>query len=117
MIYTHYGHRDVNPQTINSNGGNFSGIPAALLRYSITANGVSSSRVSADIDSTLASGNPVVVGISYDGGPLADHFVVFVSGSGGNYVMNDPFTPNGHNIDFRGRYPSVRIVESDKVVF
>jgi peptidoglycan hydrolase CwlO-like protein len=117
MIYTHYGHRDVNPQTINSNGSNFSGIPAALLRYSITANGVSSSRIQADIDSTLSSGNPVVVGISYDGGPLADHFVVFVSGSGGNYTMKDPFTPNGSNIDFRGRYPNVRIVESDKVVF
>ena len=117
IIYTHYGHRDVNPQTINTNGSNFSGIPAALLRYSITANGVSSSRIQADIDSTLSSGNPVVVGISYDGGPLADHFVVFVSGSGGNYTMKDPFTPNGSNIDFRGRYPNVRIVESDKVVF
>lgn len=117
MVYTHYGHRDVNPQSINSNSGNFGGIPAALLRYSVSANGVSSSRVSADIDSTLASGHPVVVGISYDGGNLPDHFVVFVSGSGGNYVMNDPFTPNGHNIDFRGRYPGVRIVESDKVNF
>lgn len=117
MVYTHYGHRDVTPQSINSNSGNFSGIPAELLKYSITANGVSSSRVSADIDSTLASGNPVVVGISYDGGPLPDHFVVFVSGSGGSYTMNDPFTPNGHNIDFRGRYPSVRIVEEDKVNF
>ena len=117
MVYTHYGHRDVTPQSINSNSGNFSGIPAELLKYSITANGVSSTRVSADIDSTLSSGNPVVVGISYDGGPLPDHFVVFVSGSGGNYTMNDPFTPNGHNIDFRGRYPSVRIVEEDKVNF
>jgi hypothetical protein len=117
MLYTHYGHKDVNPQSINSNSGNFSGIPPALLRYSITANGASSSRVSADIDATLSSGNPVVVGISYDGGNLPDHFVVFVSGSGGNYTMNDPFTPNGHNISFRDRYPSVRIVESDKVVF
>ena len=117
MVYTHYGHRDVNPQSINSVSSNFSGIPAALLKYSITANGVSSSRIQADIDSTLASGNPVIVGISYDGGSYPDHFVVFVSGGGGTYTMNDPFTPSGHNIDFRGRYPSVRIVESDKVVF
>lgn len=115
MVYTHYGHRDVNPQSINSVSSNFSGIPAALLKYSITANGVSSQRISADIDSSLASGNPVVVGISYDGGNLPDHFVVFLSGSGGNYMMNDPFTPNGHNISFRGRYPSVRIVEVDRV--
>ncbi len=117
MVYTHYGHRDVNPQSINSNSGNFGGIPAALLKYSITANGVSSQRIGAEVDSILASGNPAIIGISYDGGNLADHFVVFVSGSGGNYTMNDPFTPGGHNISFRGRYPGVRIVEVDKVVF
>jgi hypothetical protein len=117
MVYTHYGYKDITPQSINSNSSNFAGIPAALLRYSISANGVSSSRINVDIDSTLASGHPVIVGISYDGGNLADHFVVFVSGSGGNYMMNDPFTPNGQNISFRDRYPSVRIVESNKVVF
>jgi len=115
MVYTHYGHKDVTPQSINSVSSNFSGIPAALLKFSISANGVSSSRASADIDSTLASGNPVVVGISYDGGSYPDHFVVFVSGSGGNYTMNDPFTPNGHNISFRDRYPSVRIVQYYRV--
>jgi hypothetical protein len=117
MVYTHYGYKDITPQSINSNSSNFAGIPAALLRYSISANGVSSSRINADIDSTLASGHPVIVGISYDGGNLPDHFVVFISGSGGNYMMNDPFTPNGQNISFRDRYPSVRIVESNKVVF
>lgn len=117
MVYTHYGHRDVTPLSINSVSSNFSGIPPALLRFSVTANGVSSQRVSADIDSTLAGGDPVIVGISYDGGPYPDHFVVFVSGSNGDYTMNDPFTPNGHNISFRGRYPTVRIVEEDKVVF
>lgn len=117
MVYTHYGHKDVNPLSINSVRDNFGGIPPALLKYSITANGTSSQRISTDIDGTLASGNPVIVGISYDGGPYPDHFVVFVSGSGGNYTMNDPFTPNGHNISFRGRYPTVRIVEEDKVVF
>jgi peptidoglycan hydrolase CwlO-like protein len=115
MVYTHYGHRDVTPQTINSVSSNFGGIPAALLRFDITANGISSHRVSSDIDSTLASGNPVIIGISYDGGGLADHFLVLISGSGGNYMMNDPFTPNGHNISFRGRYPTVRIVQYYKV--
>jgi peptidoglycan hydrolase CwlO-like protein len=117
MMYTHYGHRDVTPQSINSVSSNFGGIPAVLLKYSISANGVSSQRMSATIDSTLASGNPVVIGISYDGGNLPDHFLVLLSGSGGNYMMNDPFTPNGHNISFRGRYPTERIVEVDKVVF
>jgi len=115
MVYTHYGHRDITPQTINSVSSNFGGIPPALLRFDISANGISSHRVSSDIDSTLASGHPVIIGISYDGGGLADHFLVLISGSGGNYMMNDPFTPNGHNISFRGRYPSVRIVQYYKV--
>lgn len=116
MIYTHYGYKNVDPQSINSVSGNFSGIPAALLRKSIVANGVSSQRLSADIDSTLAGGNPVIIGISYDGGSWPDHFVVFVSGSNGDYKMNDPFTPNGRNISFKERYPGVKIVEVDRVV-
>ncbi len=115
MMYTHYGHRGVNPQTINSIPSNFASYFPAYLNKTISADGASSSRISADIDGTLSSGHPVVVGISYDGGPVADHFVVFVSGSGGNYVMKDPFTPNGNNIDFRGRYPGARIVETERV--
>ncbi len=117
MIYTHYGHRGVNPQTINSNSSNFASYYPAFLLKVISADGATSSRVYDSIDSVLSSGNPVVIGISYDGGPLADHFVVFVSGSNGNYTMKDPFTPNGNNIDFRGRYPTARIVEVEKVVF
>ena len=115
MVYTHYGHKDITPQSINSNSGNFDGIPAALLKFSISANGVSATRSNTDIDSTLASGNPVIIGISYDNGPYPDHFLVLLSGSGGNYMMNDPYTPNGHNISFRGRYPSVRVVQYYKV--
>ena len=117
MVYTHAGHRDVTPQSINSNSGNFGGIPQALLKYSIVANGVSSQRVGASIDSDLSGGNPVIVGISYDGGPLADHFVVLVSGSGGNYIMNDPYTPNGHNIPFTSHYSLSSIVYIGKVTF
>jgi hypothetical protein len=117
MIYTHYGHRGVTPQTINSNPSNFASYYPAFLSKVISADGASSTRVAQALDSVLSSGNPAVVGISYDGGPLADHFVVFVSGSGGSYVMKDPFTPNGNNIDFRGRYPTARIVEVEKVNF
>lgn len=117
MLYTHYGYKDVNPQSINSVSSNFAGIPPALLKYSISANGTSSQRIGAEIDSILSSGHPVVIGISYDRGNLADHFLVLVSGSGGNYIMNDPFTPNGRNISFRDRYPEVRIVQVNKVIF
>ncbi len=117
MIYTHYGHRGVTPATINSIPSNFASYYPAYLKKVISADGATSSRIYDSIDSLLGSGNPAVVGISYDNGPIADHFVVFTSGSGGTYSMRDPFTPNGNNIDFRTRYPSARIVDVEKVVF
>jgi len=116
MVYTHFGHRSVTPLTINSNPNNFASYYPAYLKYTITADGATASRVGSSIDSELSAGRPVVVGISYDGGPIPDHFVVLVSGSGGNYLMNDPFTPNGHNIPFTDKYSVGSIREIDKVV-
>jgi len=118
MIYTHLGHKDVNPQSINSNSSNFGGIPAALLKYSISVNGVSSTRNRIGSSSSALPNNitdPIIVGISYDGGSLPDHFLVLISGSDGNYMMNDPFTPNGHNITFTSKYSLGSIVEVDKI--
>lgn len=117
MVYTHYGHRDVTPITINSNSSNFASYEPAYLNRTIIANGVSSTRVSSDIDSELSAGRPVIVGISYDGGPIPDHFVVLISGSNGNYQMNDPFTPDGHNIPFTSHYSIGSIKEIDKINF
>lgn len=116
MVYTHMGRRNVTPATINSDANNFASYERAWLLKTITADGLTTSRIHTDIDSELSAGRPVIAGISYDGGPLADHFLVLISGSDGNYMMNDPFTPNGRNISFRGRYPSSRIVEIEKVV-
>lgn len=118
MIYTHRGYKDVNPQSINSNSGNFGGIPAALLKYSISVNGVSSTRTKIGSSSSALPSSitdPIIVGISYDGGSLPDHFVVLVGGSNGNYMMNDPFTPNGHNIPFTSKYSLGSIVEVDTI--
>lgn len=114
MVYTHFGYKDVTPLSINAISSNFGGIPPALLRYNISANNVSSKRIGSSIDSELASGRPVIVGISY-GGPIPDHFVVLISGSNGNYKMNDPFTPSGHNIDFTSKYSVGSIVEIDRI--
>ncbi len=116
MVYTHYGHKSVTPQTINSISSNFASYYPAYLKKDIIADGTPSSRVYSSIDSVLAAGDPVIIGISYDGGGLADHFLVLISGSDGNYIMNDPFTPNGHKVSFRERYPAARIVETEKVV-
>jgi hypothetical protein len=115
MVYTHYGHRGVTPQTINSNPGNFASYYPAFLNRTIVADGTTSSRVSGIIDDELSAGRPVIVGISYDGGPLADHFVVLISGSGGSYQMNDPYVENGHNIPLTSHYSVGSIVEIDKV--
>lgn len=117
MVYSHYGHRNVNPISINSNSNNFASYFPAYLKYIITADGATSTRVGSIIDDTLSSGHPVVVGVSYDGGSIPDHFVVLISGSAGNYKMNDPFTPNGHNIPFTDHYSVGSIRQIHKVVF
>jgi peptidoglycan hydrolase CwlO-like protein len=116
MIYTHYGHRSVTPQTINSISSNFASYYPAYLKFAISADGASSNRVYGALDSILSSGHPAVVGISYDGGPISDHFLVIVSGSAGNYIMKDPFTPNGNNIPFTSKYPAGSIRDVYKVV-
>ena len=117
MAYTHYGHRSVTPTSINSNPDNFASYFPAYLKYTITADGATSTRVGSIVDETLSSGDPVVVGVSYDGGSIPDHFVLLISGSGGNYKMNDPFTPDGHNISFTDHYSVGSIREIDKVKF
>lgn len=117
MVYTHYGYRGVNPQTINSIPENFASYYPAWLKHAISVDGKSSTRVRDAIDGNLSAGHPVVVGISYDGGPIADHFVVLVSGSNGNYKMHDPFTPNGRNIPFSDHYSVGGIREIYRVAF
>ncbi len=116
MVYTHYGYRNVTPQTINSNSNNFASYYPAWLKFSVTADGVGASRVRSTLDSELSAGRPVVVGISYDNGPLADHFLVLISGSGGNYQMHDPYTPGARNVPFTSKYSVGSIREIYKVV-
>lgn len=115
MVYTHFGHRGVTPLTINSNPFNFASYYPAYLNRTIVADGTTSTRIGAAIDSELSSGRPVVVGISYDGGPLPDHFLVLISGSNGNYKMNDPYTANGHDIPFTDHYSVGSIREIDRI--
>ncbi len=118
MVYTHFGHKSVTPLTINSDSNNFASYYPAYLKYTISADGATFNRVGigvGDIDGELSAGRPVIVGISYDGGPLPDHFVVLISGSNGSYQMNDPFTPNGHNIPFTDHYSVASIREVDKI--
>ena len=124
MVMTHYGYADVNPISINSNPSNFSAV-GGLLRNLINVDGVSATRITIDvdgmslarkiayIDATLNTGNPVVIGLYAYGGT---HFVVFTSGRGGNYLMRDPYIPNGKDISFSAHYSLKNIFGVSKVV-
>ena len=116
MVMTHYGHKNVTPAMINANSQNFASYYPAFLNKTVYADGASASRVGASIDSELSEGRPVVVGISYDRGPLADHFIVLISGSNGNYIMNDPYLSSAHKVSFNDHYSSGSIREIDKVI-
>jgi peptidoglycan hydrolase CwlO-like protein len=113
MVLTHYGYRDVTPVTINSNPANFAAYYPAYLLTTINVDGVSATRKSAAIDATLATGNPVIVGLNAYGGT---HFVVLVSGSRGNYLMRDPYIANGNNISFAANYSMRDIFGITKVI-
>lgn len=52
------------------------------------------------IDAKLAAGEPVIVGVKG-----SSHFVVLKSGSGGNYVMHDPW--EGPDKNFKDYYSSI----------
>lgn len=118
MVASHNGHKDILPSDIAvSRGDNFA-VGTAMLRYGISVKGVSISRSrigssSGALPSTIT--DPIIVGISYDGGPFPDHFVVLTGGSNGNYTMNDPFTPNGSEIPFTSHYSLGSIVEVDSI--
>lgn len=116
MVFTHYGHKGVTPQTINNNSGNFATYEPAFLNKTASADGATLTRNSnhsvSDIDNLL-SGGPVIVRISYSNGDT--HFVVLVSGSSGNYKMNDPFIPSGHSISFTDHYSISSITEVDQI--
>ncbi len=113
MVMTHYGYRNVTPVTINSNPNNFAAYYPAYLLTTITVDGVTATRRASYIDATLATGNPVIVGLRAYGGT---HFVVLVSGSRGNYIMKDPYVQNGNNIPFADHYSLRSIYAIARVV-
>jgi len=113
MVMTHYGYTNVTPVAINSNPGNFATYFPAYLLYTIEVDGVSATRKTATIDATLATGNPVIVGLYAYGGT---HYVVLTSGSNGNYLMRDPYQPNAKDIPFKEYYKIANIFGVNKVV-
>lgn len=113
MMFTHYGY-SVTPLDINSNSSNFASYYPAYLLFTISAGGKTAQRVGVSLDSALSGGDPVVVGVNAYGGT---HFVVVKSGSSGSYIMNDPFLPGGHDVNFTDHYSMGSIFSIQKVVF
>lgn len=113
MVMTHYGYRNVTPASINANPDNFASYYPAFLMYTISVNGVSATRVATTIDSSLAAGTPLVIGMNVGGGT---HFVVLVSGSNGNYIMRDPYLAGGKDMNFTDHYSVKGIYSITKVV-
>lgn len=100
--------QDVTPATIAGNSSYFFSntaytlIPWAGGRFtSVWGSGT------AGIDSKLASGEPVIVGVK--AGPFGTHFIVLKSGSGGNYIMHDPW--NGADLKFSDYYSTGQIFQ------
>ncbi len=117
MVATHYG-KNINPGDIAADDGAFFGSTGWLWK-DVTVNGIHIVRTSVSggtstIDSELGAGRPVIVGLFWSGGS-PEHFIVLKSGSGGNYIMNDPFVENGHDINFTSRYSVGDISEVEKV--
>lgn len=117
MVATHY-KKNLTPGDIAGNtSAFFSPDPGtALMWKDITVNGVrivrnSVTPTTASIDGELAAGRPVIVGLY--SGPA--HFIVLKSGSNGNYVMNDPFMPNGHDVNFSSKYSTGVITDVETV--
>ena len=113
MVMTHYGYKDVTPVTINSNPANFAAYYPAYLLVTINVDGMTVTRKTAAIDATLATGNPVIIGLKAYGGT---HYVVLVSGSKGNYVMRDPYITNGDDVSFSANYSTRSIFGISKVL-
>jgi len=98
MIASHY-KKDIKPSDIAAESSAFV-YPTAYMWWSYTVKGVSVNLTRGSLDSELAEGRPVIVGLR--AGPA--HFIVLKSGSNGNYVMNDPVIENGHDINFSSHY-------------
>jgi peptidoglycan hydrolase CwlO-like protein len=111
MVLSHMGH-NVSPADIAASGGDNFEVGTAMLAKTISVDGVNVTRNGvSSLDSALQSG-PVIVGIYAYGGT---HFVVLKSGSNGNYVMDDPYIPNGHDINFTDHYSVSSIFEMDQI--
>jgi peptidoglycan hydrolase CwlO-like protein len=116
MVVTHYG-GSITPADVAANVGNFSGGSAYFNLPGPSANGHSVGDISMpsldDLRNKLKSGNSVIAGLSYDGGPIADHWVVLRSANDdGTFMINDPLYQGAMNVPLNDHYSGLVIVEA-----
>lgn len=116
MVVSHYG-GSISPADVAANTGNFFGNTAYFLKPGPSANGHSANDVSYpsldDLRNDIKSGNAVIVGLSYDGGPIADHWVVLRSvNDDGTFMINDPLYAGAMNVSLNDHYSGLTIVEA-----
>jgi len=115
MVVTHYG-GSITPAEVAANVGNFAGGSAFFNLPGPSANGHSASDISMpsldDLRNKLNSGNAVIAGLSYDGGPIADHWVVLRSVNGDSFNINDPLYEGAMNVPLNDHYSGLVIVEA-----
>jgi len=121
MIMTYHG-KSVNPGDIAGNSSFFSSyFPYAdFLQGNLTIQGVATTRTrigynQATLDSELAAGKPVILGVSPYGSSKPEHFIVVKEKAGSDYLINDPFIENGININFLSHYSLASIRTVDRV--
>lgn len=114
MVLTHYGYKNITPATINANEDNFAIYYKAFLMKTITAGGITATRIPANIDKTLAVGTPIIAGLKMNSGT---HFIVLVSGEDGDYIMHDPYLAGGKALNFSEHYNAKNIYSAEKLVF
>ncbi len=113
MVATHFGFRDINPLSIAIYQGNFY-LNTALLNWNIQTNGKSISLVNDALSPEAVKNGPLIVGIRY--GEFGSHFIVVKDYRDGNYIINDPFTPNGKDLVFTEKYSLSSIFQVNRVI-
>ena len=116
MVITHYG-GSISPADVAGNSGNFFANTAYFLKPGPSANGHSASDISMpsldDLRNYVKNGNAVIAGLSYDGGPIADHWVVLRSvNDDGSFMINDPLYQGAMNVNINDNYRGLPIVEA-----
>jgi len=121
MVLSHYGYKQYNPGALVTVSNSYDLFSYGDLRFSFTISGgprvertTHSRWVQSLIDSELNDGRPVIIGINFPS-ISGMHFITLISGSNGNYKMNDPYREKGFNINFSDYYSTSAVLYTDTV--